>query len=87
MRPFVTFIGLVLMIPGWSLVTTGPSDIMDPHFSTESGTFLWTLLGNPHDIGLIHRYGLVTIILGITIVIYGLLATPEEKETTASLTQ
>jgi len=87
MRPFITFIGFVIIIPGWTLIRAGLSDTTNPDFSTPSGAILWALVGNPHDIGLIHLYGLATIILGITVVIYGLLATPKDQEALAPLTQ
>jgi len=84
MRPFTTFIGLILVIPGWTLFTANFSDITNAHFSTSSGTFIWTLMGNPHDVGLLHYYGLGIIILGIMIAVVGLLTTPGEKENTLS---
>jgi len=83
MRPFITFIGLILLIPGWTLFTANFSDIRDPHFSTSSGKLLWTLMGNPHDVGLFHHYGLGIIILGIMIAVVGLLTTHGEKENTS----
>ncbi|MEI6292308.1 MAG: hypothetical protein WCP36_01400 [Methanomicrobiales archaeon] len=87
MRPFITFIGLILMIPGYSLLTVDPSDLVSPRFSTPSGTIFWNIVGNPRDIGIIHQYGLAIIILAITIVIIGLLATPGESEKAASQMQ
>jgi hypothetical protein len=84
MRPFITFIGLVLMLPGYTLVTADPSDLFNPRFSTPSGTIFWNIVGNPQDIGLIHQYGLAVIILAITIVTIGLLAAPGEKEQAVS---
>jgi hypothetical protein len=74
-----------MMIPGWTLITADPSDIVDSRFSTTSGSILWTMMGNPHDIGLVHRYALAVIILGITIAVYGLLAAPEENDPASSL--
>jgi len=86
MRPIITFFGLILIIPGWNLVSVDYSDIINQHFVTASGTFLWTLLGSPRDVNLIHLCGLITIIIGILIAIIGIFSKPLEKEKTGSLT-
>ena len=85
MRPYITFFGLVLVVPGWTLLSIDPSDIINPHFSTPSGSLLWELMGTPHDIGQIHLYGLAVIMLGIIIALYGLLTTPGEEDNSSSL--
>ncbi len=83
----VTFFGLVLIVPGWTLFSADPSDLTNPHFSTSSGTLLWILLGNPHTIDVLHHYGVGIIVIGITIVVVGLFTTPKEKDTTLSFNQ
>jgi hypothetical protein len=78
-------LGIVLVVPGWTLLSVDPSDIVNPHFSTPSGSLLWGLMGSPHDIGLIHLSGLAVIMLGIIMVLYGLLTTPGEEDNSTSL--
>lgn len=85
MRPFITFLGIILVIPGWTLLSVDSSDMINPHFSTPSGSLFWGLMGSPHDIGLIHLSGLAVIILGIIIALCGLLTTPGEEDNSSSL--
>jgi hypothetical protein len=85
MRPFITFFGMILVVPGWTLLSVDTSDIINPHFSTPSGSVLWALMGSPHDIGMIHLYGLAIIMFGIIIGLCGLLATPGEEDNSSSL--
>ena len=87
MRPLITFLGLIMIIPGWDLVSIDSSDITNPHFLTSSGTFLWILSGSSHNVNLVHVYGLATIVIGVIIAIFGFFLSPIEKEKPGSLAE
>jgi hypothetical protein len=81
MRPVLAFIGFVMMIPGWDLLTTSAGGQSGPGFATPSGTIIWMATGGSADIHLVRITGLLVLICGAAVALTGIITSSHEPAT------
>ncbi|HVP94804.1 MAG TPA: hypothetical protein VMS89_06475 [Methanoregulaceae archaeon] len=80
MRPLLAFIGFVVMIPGWDLLTTNINRSLGPGFATPSGMIFWIVTGGSADVHLVHVTGLLVLTGGAAIAITGMITSSRETK-------